>query len=176
MFRLKCQRDHPWGSGLRILVPIEDQQFGDLIVAFLKKSFWAPETIFLLMHVRNPTHLDQFKETEIAYTQMLDKAAADENERATALVGGFASQIKAAHPHVQVLKDVVAGFPKDEIVKCAENWPADLIVMGSHGRNAIQRLFLGSCSLSVLGTGSCPVLIVPPPPPPPKPSGRTNAP
>lgn len=157
---------------MKILVPIEDQQFGDLIIGFINKSLWAPETIFRLMHVRNPTHLDQ--STQIAYTEMLDKVAATESDKAKALVSGFAQKIKSVHPKVEVLEDVVVGFPKEEIVKCSETWPADLIVMGSHGRNAIQRLFLGSCSLSVLGTGVCPVLIVPPPASLQKAPGKTS--
>jgi nucleotide-binding universal stress UspA family protein len=154
-------RQVDWGAGVKILVPVEDQQFGDLIIDFINKSLWAPETFFRLMHVRNPTHLDQ--SAQIAYTEMLDKVASSESDKARSLVSSFAQKIKSVHPKVEVLEDVVVGFPKDEIVKCAETWPAELVIMGSHGRNAIQRLFLGSVSLSVLGTGVCPVLIIPPP-------------
>ena len=38
----------------------------------------------------------------------------------------------------------------------------DLIVMGSHGRTGLQRLFLGSVAEKIIRQASCPVLIVPP--------------
>jgi len=40
--------------------------------------------------------------------------------------------------------------------------PADLIVMGSHGRSGVQRLLLGSVTEHVLRGAACPVLVVPP--------------
>jgi nucleotide-binding universal stress UspA family protein len=41
--------------------------------------------------------------------------------------------------------------------------PADLIVMGTHGRGGLDRLVLGSVTEKVLRKASCPVLTVPPP-------------
>ena len=39
--------------------------------------------------------------------------------------------------------------PASTILEIADSWKPDLIVMGSHGRGAIGRLFLGSVSLRV---------------------------
>ena len=39
-------------------------------------------------------------------------------------------------------------------------WPADLIVIGTHGRRGFNRLLLGSVAESVIRTASKPVLIV----------------
>jgi nucleotide-binding universal stress UspA family protein len=41
----------------------------------------------------------------------------------------------------------------------AEDWHADLIVVGSHGRSAIGRLFLGSVSKQVATEAPCSVLV-----------------
>ncbi|MFP5504403.1 MAG: universal stress protein [Candidatus Sericytochromatia bacterium] len=38
------------------------------------------------------------------------------------------------------------GDPATEILSVAEQMGADMIVVGSHGRNAVERLFLGSVS------------------------------
>jgi len=46
------------------------------------------------------------------------------------------------------------------IVKCAEKWPADLIVLGTHGRRGIRRLVLGSDAEYVVRTTPVPVLLV----------------
>ena len=47
-----------------------------------------------------------------------------------------------------------------EIIKEAESSKADLIVIGSHGRTGLKRLFLGSVAQSVLGEAHIPVLVV----------------
>jgi nucleotide-binding universal stress UspA family protein len=48
------------------------------------------------------------------------------------------------------------------IVRRASDLPADLIVMGTHGRSGFERLLLGSVTERVLMKAPCPVLTVPP--------------
>jgi nucleotide-binding universal stress UspA family protein len=48
------------------------------------------------------------------------------------------------------------------IVSAAEAEHADMIVVGSHGRGAVGRLFLGSVSEHVVRNAPCPVLVVRP--------------
>ena len=48
-----------------------------------------------------------------------------------------------------------------EILKRAVDLPADLIVMGTHGRSGFDRLLLGSVAERVLVKATCPVLTVP---------------
>ena len=49
-----------------------------------------------------------------------------------------------------------------EILKRAAQLPADLIVMGTHGRSGFDRLLLGSVAERVLAKAPCPVLTIPP--------------
>jgi nucleotide-binding universal stress UspA family protein len=52
--------------------------------------------------------------------------------------------------------------PRDLIVRKAKELPADLIVMGTHGRRGFQHLILGSVAESTVRHAPCPVLVVPP--------------
>lgn len=52
--------------------------------------------------------------------------------------------------------------PAQAIVEEAENWGADVIVMGSHGYGFWQRTFLGSVSNAVVHHAPCSVLVVRP--------------
>jgi len=47
-----------------------------------------------------------------------------------------------------------------KIIEQAEQWPADLIVMGTHGRRGLRRLVLGSDAELVMHATSVPVLLV----------------
>lgn len=48
----------------------------------------------------------------------------------------------------------------DGLVKAANKWKVDLIVMSSHGRKGIKRLLLGSETQNVLTHSSVPVLVL----------------
>jgi nucleotide-binding universal stress UspA family protein len=55
---------------------------------------------------------------------------------------------------------VKEGKASSEILAAAEEWGADLIVMGTHGRSGIGRVVLGSVAEAVLHQSRCPVLMV----------------
>ena len=56
---------------------------------------------------------------------------------------------------------LVRGPTVETILNEAEKFGADMIVLGSHGRGAMQRLLMGSVSEGVLRETKCPILIVP---------------
>lgn len=55
---------------------------------------------------------------------------------------------------------VQIGNAAAEIVNAARDWPADLIVIGSHGRGGLKRALLGSVAEAVMRQAPCPVLVV----------------
>lgn len=57
---------------------------------------------------------------------------------------------------------VWTGDPGDQIVSAAEAERVDMVLVGSHGRGAVGRLFLGSVSEHVVRNAPCPVLVVRP--------------
>jgi nucleotide-binding universal stress UspA family protein len=58
-------------------------------------------------------------------------------------------------------RQVVTGNPARELLRVATERNADLIVAGSHGHGALQRLFVGSVATSLLRGASVPVLVLP---------------
>ncbi len=56
--------------------------------------------------------------------------------------------------------ETVVGSPGAAIVEYAERWPADLIVIGTHGRRGIRRLVMGSDAEYVVRVTPVPVLLV----------------
>lgn len=55
---------------------------------------------------------------------------------------------------------VLCGSPAQTIIEEAENWGADLIVVGSHGYGFWERMFLGSVSNTIVHHAPCSVLVV----------------
>ena len=50
--------------------------------------------------------------------------------------------------------------PAAQIVRTARSRRADLLVLGTHGRTGLSKLFLGSVAQRVLATAHCPVVTV----------------
>ncbi|QQS33075.1 MAG: universal stress protein [Acidobacteriota bacterium] len=61
---------------------------------------------------------------------------------------------------VRVSSDVLFGTPESRIVELAEEWKADLIVVGSHGYRRWERILLGSVSNSIVHHAPCSVMVV----------------
>ncbi len=59
-----------------------------------------------------------------------------------------------------VMLDSMIGRIGDVIVRQAKEWPADLIVMGTHGRRGASHLLMGSDAETVVRTSPVPVLLV----------------
>jgi len=75
------------------------------------------------------------------------------------------SKAKKAAEKAGIAADVqtfesVGGRAASYIVAEAEKWPADLIVMGTHGLRGVSRLVMGSDAENVLRTSKVPVLLV----------------
>lgn len=69
-------------------------------------------------------------------------------------------EIQQAHPNCKVSGDVLDGYTKQEILKAANDSSADLIILGSHGRQGVAGFLLGSTSRAVLHDAHCAVRIV----------------
>lgn len=53
------------------------------------------------------------------------------------------------------------GDPSDEIVRFAKEQNAGVIVIPTHGRTGLRKLFMGSVAQKVIGKASCPVVVLP---------------
>lgn len=68
----------------------------------------------------------------------------------------------AENEGVAVRRTIRDGDVVSEVLKEAKSIPADLIVMGTHGRGGFERWILGSVAEKTLRKAPCPVLTVPP--------------
>ncbi len=76
---------------------------------------------------------------------------------AKSLLNVFASRAAATHPALEFPE---FGKPAAKIVETAKAWPADLIVIGTHGGNVVSNILLGSVAQGVLRHAPCPVMII----------------
>ena len=84
-----------------------------------------------------------------------------ERQQESAYLQGIAEEIRSGS-HVPVTHEIVRGAPAEMIVRHARDIDADLIVMTSHGRTGLSRMWLGSVADSVARQAHVPVLMLRP--------------
>ena len=61
---------------------------------------------------------------------------------------------------IDLTTKVELGIPEQVIIETAQEWQADLIIVGSHGRGFWGRAMIGSTSDTIVHNAPCPVLVV----------------
>jgi nucleotide-binding universal stress UspA family protein len=97
--------------------------------------------------------------TDTEFAQELERSA---HEQATDFAEAAAAMIRDYFPdsNIDLTTQVSLGAPERILVETAEEWKADLIVVGSHGRGFWGRMLLGSVTDSLVHHAPCSVLVV----------------
>jgi nucleotide-binding universal stress UspA family protein len=103
--------------------------------------------------------MDGFALSAMSYAPVDIQSLCDANEaRAKACLEEARAMLEAAG--IQATYYQRTGDPADEILNLAAQQQPDVVIMGSHGRGAIERLFLGSVSDAILRRWSGTTMIV----------------
>lgn len=76
------------------------------------------------------------------------------------LKDGLAAAASAGVAADEVLYDKMGERLAETVAEAAREWKADLIVVGTHGRRGVGRLFLGSGAEQIVRLAPVPVLVV----------------
>jgi nucleotide-binding universal stress UspA family protein len=90
--------------------------------------------------------------------RMQERAQAAFTE-AQELVKYASKQLQTDFPSWQIHREALSGFAHWSILEKSRDWKPDLIVVGTHGRNLIERVVLGSTSLKILSEAECSVRV-----------------
>lgn len=61
----------------------------------------------------------------------------------------------------EVQTAVRSGETSDQILRYAEEWEADIIVLGTHSKGVLEKMFLGSRASAVIDKAKVPIYLVP---------------
>ena len=83
----------------------------------------------------------------------------DYDDEYAALAARAVARLRSMRPGWEVESEVCAGSPATAIIEVADEWKPDLLVIGSHGRTALGRLFFGSVSHKLSHDAHCSVRV-----------------
>jgi nucleotide-binding universal stress UspA family protein len=147
---------HSWLSQeklMRILLAIDDSKFSEAATRALIEQIKPSGNEVRVLHVMEPMTLG----SEI-YIRDWEEVSTQLQVRAQALLKRTAEALQAKGFRAETVLE--EGDLKSIIMDVGEKWPADLIVMGSHGRKGLSRFLLGSTSESVVRHAHCSVQVV----------------
>jgi len=144
------------GKVRRILLAIDDSKFSKAALQLLIEQV-PNETEVRVLHVVEPLPRLLARGTG-GYNPALDKLQEARTRQAQDLVAKFAEMLSSNN--LKVTTSVGKGDPKSKILDAAEQWKADLIVLGSIGQTGLERFLMGSVSDTVACHARCSVEVV----------------
>ncbi|MDN7675633.1 universal stress protein [Burkholderia oklahomensis] len=98
--------------------------------------------------------------TDFVPIHVLEDAFVEESEKALAVARQLLDEAPGQTSTAVVSTDRTSDDVAHTIVREADRWPADLLVMGTHGRRGVSRWLLGSVALRVARLTQIPLLLV----------------
>jgi nucleotide-binding universal stress UspA family protein len=146
---------------MRVLLAVDGSVHSDAAVEEIVQRPWPPETeVKVISVVEMPVVMVEPWAFSADYFEKIEKALRGAAED---VIKRAESTLKTSGDKtLKISTEIIEGSPGQVIVDEAEKWPADLIVIGSRGLGAWNRLLLGSVSTGVLHHAKCSVEIVRP--------------
>jgi len=136
-----------------VLVALDGSEIAPRVVETLDELILSPDSTVVLCHVfptadselELPADRPHPESTEVSYFQI-------------------EKQLQAYQENLSVKTELelVTGDPAQEIIRLANIYQTDLIIIGSRGLTGVKRIVLGSVSNQVVEEANCSVLVVKP--------------
>ncbi len=154
-------------SLMKILVSIDHSDASSQVIDAIAQTLWPPQSQFKIIHVLRsleelgtPSNISspEWQKSLTAAQEQLRKAAIQ-------LLQEFVDRLKQSFPDCQFTSHLSEDEEENQpiaatVLSIAGDWQPDLIVLGSHGKQGLSHLLLGSVSFSVLCQSRCSVRII----------------
>jgi nucleotide-binding universal stress UspA family protein len=144
---------------MNILLAIDDSPHSAAALEGVLARPWPDGSCFKVVSVVEPFH-PEYAGWHTSYVPLALEAQKELLDSTKHMVSQAAAELQDRFGKEAVSLEVLEGYIKDKILEIAREWPADLIVMGSHGHRGFTRFLLGSVSEAVVSHAPCSVEIV----------------
>lgn len=136
-----------------VVVALDGSEAQDRVIQSLEELQLQPTTKIILSHVVPPLELD----SELVADRPQTGFEGPPYLQLEHQLQSYQAQL----PGESAL-EIVTGDPAEEIIRLANIYNADLIVIGSRGLTGVKRIIQGSVSSQVVENAHCSVLVVKP--------------
>lgn len=144
-----------------VLISIDNSDHTEKIIETVLNTQWNDDIKFHVMNVvENIEGIYCFDYANAQYIQSLSELRKEIEKESVELIDEFRQRLVKHFGPERVSGDIVHGHVPDAILEQAEIQSAGLIILGSHGKNFVERLIIGSASYSIAVQADCSVQVV----------------
>jgi nucleotide-binding universal stress UspA family protein len=152
---------------MKILIGYDGSDFANAAIDDLQYAGLPSEAEAVIMSVTDVWELPEVVEKVSSARSRVSRDRIDAIEKhlqgvvaATAeMAGSAAERVRSMFPGWEVRSVAQTGKAAWELIAYSDEWAADLLVVGSHGRGFLGRALLGSVSMKILHESRCSVRI-----------------
>ena len=137
-----------------ILVPLDGSPLAERALQYAVETF--PAAAITTIYIVNP--IESVFVAESGGLPAADELYENTQERAAAIHDAAKETVDAYDVELTTVTGI--GRPGREILEYADEHGIDQIIMGSHGRDGVERAILGSVAETVMRRGTQPVTII----------------
>jgi nucleotide-binding universal stress UspA family protein len=146
-------------KAMKILLAVDGSENGLAAVEEAARTLWPAESVIRIVSVAEIPMLAATWVMPMPVGNRSEWERVFEERSVANITEAMARFGEIAGVQTEVTAKTLNGDPKIAILDEAEHWGADLIVVGTHGYNALERLWLGSVSRAVASHAKCSVEI-----------------
>lgn len=139
---------------MRVLVGIDESECSSAAIRFIGESAWPTGTEFIVLSTSSPVLGPGEALPPYTVTEMLRQ----EEVRCGEIAQRAAIRLRRAGLSAE--GRTIRANAQTALVDTARSEKADLVIVGSHGRTGLKKLFLGSVASHVVAHAPCSVLVV----------------
>jgi len=140
---------------MNVLIGVDDSPFTRAAIDQVKKYAWPAGTKFQVLSASAPVFVGP---GEAAAPGAIAVMIEEQQRYHLSLAEKAAAELKAAG--LDATAKMSPSDPRGALIDAAKHLPADLVVVGSHGRSGLTKFLLGSVATHVVTHSPCSVLVV----------------
>lgn len=154
---LRPKEGQDLSAGQKVLLALDDSEHSKHLVEHALEFPWPDGTKFRCVHVIPELNVDALLDPDTGFNTTLARHYEDRIIVEKQWVHDVAEKINAAYGTKCATSEVLVGDPREKLIELSQQWPADLIMLDSHGRRGFEKLLLGSVSEAVATRANCSV-------------------
>ena len=157
---IRIVRRSPKTESQKVLVSLDTSDESQLVINRVASRSWPNGTQFLCV-TAVPSLKQFFYEKQDSHEiTSLENLRREQVKLALSRLEQEVQLLRSKLPHVSATFEVVDGDPREAVLEKADEWQANLIMLGSKGKNWLDRVLIGSVSEAIATWADCSVEVI----------------
>ncbi|KTC85656.1 universal stress protein [Legionella drozanskii] len=142
----------------RIMIAVDGSEASKLALQEAIRLAQAQKAVLRIIHIVDENYVNS-SETHIDYATLW-QAYREEGLKFLDKISKKLRQAKVSFDCQLIELKPFTGKVAEKIVTESQTWPADLLVLGTHGRRGLNHFILGSVAENIIRIATTPVLLI----------------